>query len=112
MTPDPEADPRPPRTFHEFVSRFPALGEAWDLLHDAGAAGPLDERTQRLVKLAVSVGALREGAVHSAVRKCIASGCAREEVEQVLALSASTIGLPATVATYTWVRDVFEPPAR
>ena len=106
---EPEIDTRPPRTFHEFVARFPVLGKAWDLMHDAGAAGPLDARAQRLVKLAISVGAMREGAVHSAVRKCVAAGCTREEVEQVVALSASTIGLPATVAAFTWVRDVFDP---
>lgn len=106
---DPEVDTRAPKTFHDFVGRFPALGKAWELMHEAGADGPLDPRAQRLVKLAISVGALREGAVHSAVRKCVAAGCTRAEVEQVVALSASTIGLPSTVAAFTWVRDVFEP---
>jgi 4-carboxymuconolactone decarboxylase len=107
---DPKAiDTRPPETFGEFVTRFPTLGKAWDLLHEAGRdAGPLDDRTQRLLKLAVSIGALREGGVHSAVRKCVAAGCTRVEVEQVVALAASTIGLPATAAVYTWVRDVFD----
>lgn len=99
-----------PTTFQEFVGRFPALGKAWDLLHAAGEAGPLDDRARSLVKLAVSVGAMREGAVHSAVRKAVAAGCTREELEQVVALSASTVGMSAAVAAYTWMRDVFDAP--
>jgi alkylhydroperoxidase/carboxymuconolactone decarboxylase family protein YurZ len=99
-----------PRTFQEFVGRFPALGQAWDLTHAAGEAGPLDARARCLVKLAVSIGAMREGAVHSAVRKAVTAGCSREELDQVLALSASTIGMPAAVAAYTWMRDVLEAP--
>ncbi|MCW8140272.1 MAG: carboxymuconolactone decarboxylase family protein [Planctomycetota bacterium] len=114
MTQDPQPtrppiDTRPPGTFHEFVDRFPTLGKAWDLLHQAGDQGPLDDKTRRLVKLALSIGAMREGAVHSAVRKAVAAGCSRQEVEQVVALAASTVGMPATVAVWTWVRDVFEP---
>ena len=33
------------------------------------------------------------------------SGVSRAEIDQVLALSAGTIGFPATVAVYSWVRD-------
>ncbi|HET6573201.1 MAG TPA: carboxymuconolactone decarboxylase family protein [Fimbriiglobus sp.] len=105
--------PKPPDTFIEFTQRFPKLAEAWRLVGEAGG-GPLDGRASRLVKLAVSIGAMREGAVHSAVRKALASGVTREEVEQVIALSASTIGFPATVAVFSWVRDVLdhgEPPS-
>lgn len=98
--------PTPPDTFVEFTQHFPKLGEAWKLAGEAGRAGPLDEKTGRLVKLAVSLGAMREGAVHSAVRKALAAGVTREEIDQVIALAAGTLGFPATVAVYSWVRDV------
>ena len=101
--------PKPPDTFIEFSRRSPQLAEAWRLAGEAGRGGPLDGRTGRLVKLAVSVGSLREGAVHSAVRKALASGVTREEIEQVIALAASTIGFPAAVAVFSWVRDVLAP---
>jgi alkylhydroperoxidase/carboxymuconolactone decarboxylase family protein YurZ len=101
--------PKPPDTFLEFTQRFPKVGKAWEMLGDAGLDGPLDEKTARLVKLGVAIGCLREGAVHSAVRKALARGASREEVEQVVALAASTLGLPAAVAVYTWVRDLLEP---
>ena len=97
--------PKPPDTFIEFTQRFPKLAEAWRLAGEAGTGGPLDEKTARLVKLAVAMGCLREGAVHSAVRKALASGVSRAEIEQVIALAASNLGFPATVAVYSWVRD-------
>ncbi|HZT81653.1 MAG TPA: carboxymuconolactone decarboxylase family protein [Gemmataceae bacterium] len=97
--------PKSPRTYEAFLKRFPRIGEAWREIGEAGREGPLDERTVRLVKLAVAIGALREGAVHANVRKALAQGISREEIEQVLALAAGTIGLPATVAAFSWVQD-------
>lgn len=96
----------PPKKYRDFVARYPKLAEAWDALHEAGAAGPLDARTQRLVKLAVAIGGLREGAVHASARKALDMGITIEELEQVVALAAGTMGMPATVAAFTWVRDV------
>lgn len=99
-------NPKPPKIHQEFVKRFPKLGKAWELLRiGAQEAGSLDERTARLVKLGIAIGAMREGAVHSAARQAIGSGVDQEEIEQVVALAASTIGLPSTVAAYTWVKD-------
>jgi alkylhydroperoxidase/carboxymuconolactone decarboxylase family protein YurZ len=97
--------PKPPKRYQEFVARYPRLGDAWEAINDAGADGPIDERTRRLVKLAVAVGAMREGAVHSSVRKALAMGITVEEIEQIVALSAGTLGLPSTVAVYSWVTD-------
>jgi alkylhydroperoxidase/carboxymuconolactone decarboxylase family protein YurZ len=97
--------PKPPKAYEEFVQRYPRIAEAWDTLAEAGKDGPLDERTRRLVKLAIAVGAMRQGAVHSNVRKALAGGVPREAIEQVIALAAGTIGLPSAVAIYTWVQD-------
>ena len=88
-----------------FVRRFPSLGKAWDLVNEEGGSGPLDAKTQRLLKLAVGIGALREGAVHSGVRKARDAGASLAEMEQVVALAASTIGFPASVAVWNWVRE-------
>ena len=98
--------PEPPKTFKEFVARYPKLAEAWERISEAGAEGPLDEETARLVKLGIAVGAMREGAVHASVRKAHALGIPREAVEQVVALAAGTLGLPSTVAVWTWVREM------
>ena len=103
---------RPPAAHRQFVSRFSRLGKAWDLVNEEGGAGPLDEKTQRLVKLAVAIGAMREGAVHSGVRKARDAGASLAEMEQVIALAASTIGLPSAVAVWTWMRDRGGPPSQ
>ena len=98
-------EPRPPRTYERFIQRYPRLAQAWGEISAAGREGPLDERTARLVKLAVAVGAMREGAVHASVRKALAQGITRQEIEQVVALAAGTLGLPAAVAVYSWIED-------
>jgi alkylhydroperoxidase/carboxymuconolactone decarboxylase family protein YurZ len=99
----------PPKAYQAFRTRFPKLGQAWDLTREA-SSGPIDESAASLIKLGISIGAMREGAVHSAVRKAVAAGASREAIEQVVALSASTLGFPATVAVYTWVREVLDAP--
>ena len=103
-----KADSQPPKTHEEFVQRFPKLAEAWEKISEAGREGPLDSRTARLIKLGVAIGAMREGAVHSSVRKALADGITVEELFQTVALAASTLGLPSTVAAFTWVRDETE----
>jgi alkylhydroperoxidase/carboxymuconolactone decarboxylase family protein YurZ len=95
----------PPAAHQQFVRRFPRLGEAWDLANRQGSEGPLDAKTQRLVKLAIAIGALREGAVHSGVRKARDAGASLAEMEQVVTLAASTIGFPSAVAVWSWVRE-------
>jgi alkylhydroperoxidase/carboxymuconolactone decarboxylase family protein YurZ len=96
---------QPPAAHQAFIRRFPRLGRAWDLVNEEGGKGTLDTKTQRLLKLAIAVGAMREGAVHSGVRKARDAGASLAEMEQVVALAASTIGLPATVAVWGWVRE-------
>ena len=98
----------PPKKYTEFIQRFPKLGEAWDCIHEAEAVGPLDSRSARLIKLAVAIGALKEGAVHASVRKALKAGASAEELHQVVALAAATLGMPGTVAAYSWVQDVLD----
>jgi alkylhydroperoxidase/carboxymuconolactone decarboxylase family protein YurZ len=97
--------PKPPQTYEAFVQRYPKIASAWEALAEAGQDGPLDARSARLVKLGLAIGALREGAVHANVRKALAAGISAAEIEQVIALAAGILGLPATVAIYSWVQD-------
>ena len=97
--------PKAPRTYDEFSETFPTLRKAWDLLGDAAKEGPLDAKTARLIKLGIAIGAMREGAVHSSGRKARALGATTEELQQIVALSSSIIGMPSAVAVWTWLRD-------
>jgi 4-carboxymuconolactone decarboxylase len=95
-----------PKAFVQFINRFPKLGKAWDMMREAEAeAGPLDEKTRRLVKLAIAAVNAAEGATHSAARKARRAGASLEEMEQVAALAASTVGLPNAVKIYRWIRE-------
>jgi alkylhydroperoxidase/carboxymuconolactone decarboxylase family protein YurZ len=94
-----------PAAYKEFIERFPELEQAWDLCRKAEQGG-LNDKTLRLLKLAIAVAREAEGATHSAVRKARRAGVSREEMEQVVALAASTIGFPSAVKAYLWVTEV------
>jgi 4-carboxymuconolactone decarboxylase len=103
-----DQQPPAPKIHQDFIARYPDLGKAWELMAEAGRNGPLDDRTVRLIKLAVAMGAMREGAVHASVRKARAQGIPAAEIEQAVAVAASTMGLPSAVALYSWCRDVLD----
>ena len=94
-----------PAAYKVFTERFPELEQAWDLCRKAERGG-LNDKTQRLLKLAIAVAREAEGATHSAVRKARRAGASREEMEQVVAVAASTIGFPAAVKAFRWVTEV------
>jgi AhpD family alkylhydroperoxidase len=95
-----------PQVLEEFAARYPQVWEAYNRLGEAtAAAGPLDEKTQRLLKLAIAIGAQRQGAVNSHTRRALAAGCTPEEIVHVGILAISTIGWPAAFAAICWIQD-------
>jgi 4-carboxymuconolactone decarboxylase len=103
------ASGRLPGLVETFRERHGAVWEGYEALSAATeAAGPLDERTRRLVKLGIAIGARLEGATHSHVRKCLAAGVPAAEIEHAVVLAFTTIGLPNTMAAYGWVRETLE----
>jgi 4-carboxymuconolactone decarboxylase len=96
-----------PDVYVGFRRDYPSVAAALDGLGEAtDAAGPLDERTVRLVKLGLAVGALAEGSVRSNVRKALAAGATAEEVRQVAMLAITTCGFPAAIAGVAWIDEV------
>jgi alkylhydroperoxidase/carboxymuconolactone decarboxylase family protein YurZ len=96
-----------PEIYTWFRGQYPDVARALDALGAAGdAAGPLDDRTRRLVKLAIAVGAGAEGAVRSNARRALAAGATQEEVRQVALLAISTRGFPAAIAGLGWIEEV------
>lgn len=100
------AQERLPKPVQDFRKRYP---EVWKAFNELGGrcheAGPLDEKTRRLVKVARSIGAALEGATHSAVRNAVKAGVSAEEINQVAVLAVSTLGLPAAIRALTWIGD-------
>jgi 4-carboxymuconolactone decarboxylase len=98
-----------PKRFLKFTEDYPEVAKAYEALGDAvHAAGPLDSKSRALIKLAISIGARLEGAVHSHVRKALEAGCTPEEIRQVALLAIPTIGLPPSMAGLTWIGDILE----
>ena len=96
-----------PDVYIRFRERFPAVSSAMDVLGaNTDDAGPLDERTRRLVKLGIAAGVGAEGAVRSNVRRALQAGASQEEVLHVVALTISTAGFPAVVAAFSWASEV------
>jgi AhpD family alkylhydroperoxidase len=98
-----------PKRYQKFLDNYPQAAGAYNLLNDAvHSAGPLDEKTRALIKLAISTGAKMEGAVHSHARKAIKAGCTPEEITHTVMMALPTLGLPSTMAAWSWVDDVLE----
>ena len=83
-----------------------AFQELAERCHDAG---PLDEKTRRLVKLALAIGAGLEGGTHSAVRHCLSADISLDEMKHVAVLGITTLGFPASMRALTWITDHTEP---
>lgn len=98
-----------PKRFKKFTEDYPAVAKAYEEMGNAvHTAGPLDEKTRALIKLAISTGARLEGAVHSHARKAITAGCTAEEMKHIALLSLPTIGLPTMMAALSWIDDIID----
>ena len=96
-----------PSIYLRFRDDYPSIAAALDGLAEAvDEAGPLDERTARLVKLGLATGALAEGAVRSNVRKALSAGATPDEVRQVGTMAITTCGFPAAIAGIKWIDEV------
>lgn len=98
-----------PEVYLEFTRRYPEVAEAQgELAQTVDDASPFDERTMRLLKLALAVGGEAEGAVRSNVRKCLAHGVTETELRAVALLAITTCGFPSAIAGLRWVDEVLE----
>ena len=96
-----------PKKYQKFSEKYPIVIKAYEEMGDAvHTAGPLDEKTRALIKLAISTGAKLEGAVHSHARKALKAGVTKEEMRHAVLLALPTIGLPSMMAAMTWIDDI------
>src|SRR5216683_1951830 len=95
-----------PKQVNQFSKQYPKIWHAFNELGErCHEAGPLDEKSRRLLKVALSIGAGLEGATHSAVRNANQVGITQEELDHVALLAISTLGLPSATRAFTWIRD-------
>jgi len=100
------AEEKLPGAASQIAERHPDVWKAFEALGEACAnAGPLDQRTRHLIKIAIAIAGRSEGATHSHVRRALADGISAEEIRHVTLLVAPTLGFPQAVAGRTWVDD-------
>lgn len=92
------------------MTDYPEVGKAYEAYGEAvGNAGPLDEKTRSLVKLAISIGARMDGAAKSHAHKALEAGATPEEIRHVVLLSAPTIGFPNMMAGLSSIDEIITP---
>lgn len=94
-----------PKTFVRFARRFPKLAAAHQSMGLAADDGPLDKKTQHLIKVGICLGAGLESAMRSHTRRAIQAGATEAELEQAVMLGMTTCGFPRTVAAWAWVQE-------
>lgn len=98
-----------PKVYERFTQRFPEVFNNYEQLGVAcREAGPLDEKTQDLIKLGIAIGANSRGGVMSHTRKAIAAGASSEEILQTVLLALTTTGFPNMIAAISWVDSVLK----
>jgi len=98
-----------PFPYERFKKEFPEIEKAYEKLANlCHATGPLDEKTRRLIKLAIAIGSGSQGAIKSHTRRAIAMGISTEEIQHVALLSLTTIGFPNMIAAFTYINEAFE----
>lgn len=96
-----------PKVYKSFQDNFPEVFEEFKQLGiSTRQAGPLDEKTQDLVKLGIAVGSNSRGGVMSNTRKAIAAGATAEEVRHAILLAMTTTGFPTMIAALSWAEEV------
>ncbi|MEP2670218.1 MAG: carboxymuconolactone decarboxylase family protein [Cyclobacteriaceae bacterium] len=101
--------PKPPKFYEEFVKKYPQVADTYEKLGNAvHDQGPLNERDRALIKLAISGSHLYSSAFKAHIRKAIATGISREEIEHLVLLFLPTIGFPTMMAAMGIVAEQME----
>ena len=98
-----------PKRFVKFSKDYPDIAKAYfDLGTVVHNAGPLDEKTRALLKMAISGASRQEGGFHAHVRKARLLGISKEEMQHVVLLTLPTLGFPSMIMLLSWIDDIFE----
>ncbi len=96
-----------PKKYTDFSSKYPDVFKQYQNLGTAcREAGPLDKKTQNLIKLGIAAGANSRGGVMSHTRKALEAGATAEEVNHTLLLTLTTLGFPNMISAISWANEV------
>lgn len=91
------------------VKKYPEVYEAYQAYgKSVHACGPLDDRTKALLKVAISSVAEHDYALTTHLKKAVDLGITQEELEQVLLLTAPSVGFPNMMESLLTLRAFFD----
>jgi AhpD family alkylhydroperoxidase len=90
------------KRFKKFMGAVENLGKA------AKDAGPLDEKTSHLIRIAAAAAIGSEGALHSHTRRALQAKAKPDEIYHAIILLTSTIGFPRVSAALSWADDIIK----
>ncbi len=100
---------RLPFSYQRFKEEFPEIEKEYDrLAKKCHQSGPLKEKTRRLIKLGIAIGANSEGAVKSHTRRALAIGITPREIRHAVLLGLTTIGFPKMISALNWIHEALE----
>ena len=100
---------RLPKNTQSFAANYKSVWKAFQELGDqCHRAGPLDERTRRLIKVGVAAAAQSEGALHSAIRQAKDAVISSDEIRHAIILTLTTVGFPQAMAAMSWTDDILK----
>jgi alkylhydroperoxidase/carboxymuconolactone decarboxylase family protein YurZ len=95
-----------PLPYQKFRERYPDLAKDFESLGEkCHNAGPLDERSSRLVKLGIAISTLSKGGIKSQARKALSAGFSVDELHHAALLALPTIGFPSMIAAMGWIDE-------
>lgn len=98
-----------PQTFKNFKANYSDIHRQYEELATACREhGPLDQKSQDLVKIGIAIGQQSKGGVMSNTRKALAAGATAKEIHHAILLSLTTVGFPAMIAAMGWADEVLE----
>jgi alkylhydroperoxidase/carboxymuconolactone decarboxylase family protein YurZ len=96
-----------PEYYINFNKRYPEAAKCFsDLATFTSKAGPLDKKTQRLVKLGVAIGVGTEGDLQNLTMQALEDGTSPDELRHAVLLSVTTAGFPAMIASIQLVEEI------
>lgn len=92
-----------------FEEKYPEIFQAHrEMAQQSHQAGPLDDKTRRLIKLGVACGAGIKGAVKSHARRAKQLGIPDDAIRHAAVLSVTTIGFPSMISRIRWVEEALK----
>ena len=96
-----------PKLYQDFMEKHSEIFDDYKKLgKTCRDAGPLDSKTQDLIKLGMAIGIDSKGAIMSHTRKALTSGASVEEIIHTVILGLTTVGFPHMMAAMSWVNEV------